>query len=85
MVQVTAWEKLGEVCAKHLRKGRLVLIEGKLVSNNDGEPAVYTDNSGTKRASFKIKANTIKFLGPKNQEVQVMEEHSEVLKDDIIF
>ena len=27
-VDITAWDKLAEVCAEHLNKGRLVLIEG---------------------------------------------------------
>jgi len=29
-VDITTWDKLAEVCAEHLSKGRLVFIEGRL-------------------------------------------------------
>ncbi len=53
--RVAAWGKLGEICARHLDKGRKVYIEGRLSYRNterDGQTIRYTD----------IIASTVHFL-----------------------
>lgn len=53
--RVAAWGKLGEICARHLDKGRKVYVEGRLNYRNserDGQTIRYTD----------IVASTVHFL-----------------------
>jgi single-strand DNA-binding protein len=61
--RVSAWRRLAEVCNEYLRKGRPVLVEGTLVANEHGSPRTWQTSSGEPRASFEIRAQTVKFLG----------------------
>lgn len=54
---VTAWDKLAEVCDKFLTKGKQVYIEGKIKTEK------FTDKNGVEKYSTKIIADTVKFLG----------------------
>ena len=58
-VDVTAWDKLAEVCAEHLSKGRLVLIEGRMQYKS------WKENDGTKRSKIEVVAQNVQFLGNK--------------------
>lgn len=53
---VTVWSGLAETCAKHLSKGRLVSISGRL------EPQRWTAADGSKRRAVAIIANAVEFL-----------------------
>jgi single-strand DNA-binding protein len=55
--QVVAWAALGERAAKHLRKGRNVLVEGRL------QTRVWADARGNKHITAEIRADRILFLG----------------------
>ena len=55
--QVVAWAALGERAAKHLRKGRSVLVEGRL------QTRVWADVRGGKHITAEIRADRILFLG----------------------
>jgi single-strand DNA-binding protein len=55
--QVVAWAALGERAAKHLRKGRNVLVEGRL------QTRVWADARGTKHITAEVRADRILFLG----------------------
>jgi len=55
---VTAWRRLAETCAKYLRVGRQVYVEGEL-----REPEPYQSRDGEWRASLDLTAYTVKFLG----------------------
>ncbi len=55
---VIAWGRLGEVAAKYLRKGGLVMIEGRLQTRN------WTDSSGVKKYYTEIIAEGLQ-LGPR--------------------
>ena len=61
--RVTAWGKLAETCNQYLRKGRMVLIEGRLVPDKNGGPRTFTRQDGTTGASFEVNASTVRFLG----------------------
>ncbi len=62
--RVTAWRRLAEVCSEYLKKGRPVLVEGRLKPDPEtGGPRIWTGNDGAPRASFEITAMTVKFLG----------------------
>jgi len=54
--KIVAWEKLAEVCADNLKKGRKVLVEGKLVSRS------YETQDGQKRKVTEIVAGHVEFL-----------------------
>jgi len=61
-VDVTAWDKLAEVCNEHLNKGRLVLIEGRLQYQS------WKDDDGAKRSKIEVVAQNIQFLGGKSDD-----------------
>ena len=54
-VEVDAWEKLAELCGQYLRKGRSVLVEGRLQMDT-------WEKDGQKHQKLKVRASTIKFL-----------------------
>src|SRR5215470_3629428 len=55
--QVVAWAALGERAAQHLRKGRNVLVEGRL------QTRVWADARGNKHITAEVRADRILFLG----------------------
>lgn len=57
---VTVWGAQGENCANYLAKGRPVAIEGRL------DWREWDDQSGNKRQSVEIIANTVQFLGSRD-------------------
>jgi single-strand DNA-binding protein len=52
---VDAWEKLAELCGQYLRKGRTVLVEGRLQMDS-------WERDGVKHQKLKIRAMTVKFM-----------------------
>ena len=56
-IEIAAWRKLGETCAKHLGKGRLVGVSGFLkIDKNESE------KDGKTYINPKVVADQIKFL-----------------------
>jgi len=60
--EVAAWQRLAETCNQYLSKGRRVLVVGELE-----EPDVWTDSSGNARATLKVRARNVQFLGSREQ------------------
>lgn len=58
--QVVVWGKPAETCGQYLRKGRQVLIEGRLQTRD------YEDRDGVKRYVTEIVAQQVQFLGGQN-------------------
>ena len=58
---VVCWRGLAETVEKHVRKGALVYIEGKLRSRS------WEDQNGQKRYITDIIADTLRFLGRKSE------------------
>ena len=56
-VDVTVWEKSAEYCGEHLRKGRPVLIEGRLKSDTWDDKA-----TGQKRSKLQVVALRVQQL-----------------------
>jgi len=54
---IVEWSGLAETCGKWLHKGKQIYIEGKLQTTS------YEDNSGTKRYTTVIVANSMQMLG----------------------
>lgn len=55
---VTAWDKLAEICAQYLAKGRKVAVNGPVSLNT------YTKRDGTTGASLSVLARDVEFLSP---------------------
>ena len=55
-IRTVVWQKLAEVCANNLRKGRLVAVEGRLQVRS------YDDADGNKRQISEVVAENVRFL-----------------------
>ena len=55
--RVTAWETLGDNCARYLDKGRKVAVRGPVSAR------AYIANDGTPRATLEMTAQEVEFLG----------------------
>ena len=55
-VEVVAWRRLAETCSKHLTRGRLVHVEGRLHS----EP--WEDRAGERHLRTEVVARRLRFL-----------------------
>lgn len=56
--RINAWRQLGEVCAKHLSKGKKVIVIGEL------QARLYDAKNGEKRMSLDVAADEVEFLSP---------------------
>lgn len=62
--RVTAWNRLAEICAEFLAKGRLVLVVGTLQPDPETcGPKVWIGKDGKPHASYEVRAITVKFIG----------------------
>ncbi|MCB8926720.1 MAG: single-stranded DNA-binding protein [Ardenticatenaceae bacterium] len=62
--RVSVWGRQAETTNEYLSKGRKVLVEGQLTPDrNTGGPRLWSGQDGTVRASFEIRADTVRFLG----------------------
>ncbi len=55
--RIVVWGKLAELCNQYLSKGRQAFVEGRI------ETRSWDDQSGQKRYTTEIKANTVQFIG----------------------
>lgn len=60
-IRVSAWYKLGEICAQYLHKGNKVYVAGAVSCH------AYTGQDGQPRAQMEISAGFVEFLTPKAQ------------------
>lgn len=61
--RVSAWGKQAETCNQYVKKGQMVLVEGRLTADpNTGGPKIWTKQDGTAGASFEISASIVRFL-----------------------
>jgi len=68
--RVTCWRGLAETVNSYLSKGRQVFVEGTVSGEaSDGtlNPRVWSGQDGVARASFELTAQTIKFLGGREE------------------
>lgn len=61
--RVSVWGKQAEASHQYLRKGRQVLVEGRLNPDDNGNPRIWNAQDGTPRASYELTAETVRFLG----------------------
>jgi len=55
-IDVVVWRKLAETCASHLRRGRLVAVEGRLQVRS------FEAQDGQRRRVAEVVANDVRFL-----------------------
>lgn len=56
-VDIVAWDKQATNCNEYLRKGRPVVIEGRLQFSQ------WKDKNGEKRSKLKVTADRVQFMG----------------------
>jgi single-strand DNA-binding protein len=61
--RVSVWGRQAEATNQYLSKGRQVLVEGRLVPDENGNPRTWTRQDGSTGASFEVNAQTVRFLG----------------------
>lgn len=64
-LRVSTFGKIAEVCHKYLHTGSQVLVDGRLIPDENGNPRVYTKQDGTAAAAFEVNADRVVFLGGK--------------------
>jgi single-strand DNA-binding protein len=72
--RVSVWGKQAESCHQYLRKGRPVLVEGRLNPDENGNPRIWNAPDGGARASFEVTAETVRFLGGRDEGGSGMED-----------
>jgi single-strand DNA-binding protein len=66
--RVTAWGKQAETCNQYLKKGAMVLVEGRLTADPaTGNPRIWSGQDGQARASFEVSAQTVRFLSSRSE------------------
>ncbi len=77
-LDVVAWDKLAEICANNLGKGRLVAVEGRLQIRS------YEAHDGTKRKAAEVVAETVQFLDrPKDKPAEAPEDLADIDIEDL--
>ena len=67
--RVTTWGKVAEICNQYVKKGMVVLVEGKLTADKaTGNPRVYQKKDGTSASNFEVNASTVRFLSRVEQQ-----------------
>jgi single-strand DNA-binding protein len=66
--RITTWGKQAETCNQYLKKGKKVLVEGRMVVDPaTGGPRIWTRQDGTNAASFEVSASTVRFLSSRSE------------------
>ena len=61
--RVEVWGNQAEACNTYLKKGSLVLVEGRMKADiNTGNPRIYQKKDQSWASSFEIQASNVKFL-----------------------
>ncbi|MCD6310501.1 MAG: single-stranded DNA-binding protein [Candidatus Eremiobacteraeota bacterium] len=55
-INIVAWQKLAEICAQYLTKGKLIAIVGRIQVRN------YEAQDGTRRTAYEVVANEMQML-----------------------
>src|SRR5262245_39036197 len=60
-IDIVAWGKTGEICAEYLKKGRQVMIEGRLKQDR------WEAQDGKKMSKVRVTAENVQFVGSRPQ------------------
>lgn len=64
-IDVTAWNRQAEIAAEYLKKGRPILLSGRLAQDRWDDEA-----TGQKRSKLKVVAERLQFLGTGSQDAE---------------
>jgi single-strand DNA-binding protein len=59
---IDVWDKQAEFAGEYIKKGRLVVVDGRIAINK------WKDASGVEKERFNIVANNVRLLGSKRDE-----------------
>jgi len=76
--RITVWRRQAEIASEYLKKGRPVLIEGRLRRSQ------WETESGEKRSNLEVVASRVHFLSSKPPDMPTEQENIEPMKDDDI-
>lgn len=62
--RVSAWNQLGEICAKYLAKGRKCAVTGSI------RAGAYTNSQGKAVGTLEVMADNVEFLSPRQEQQQ---------------
>ncbi|PIE81498.1 MAG: single-stranded DNA-binding protein [Chloroflexi bacterium] len=66
--RVSVWGRQAETANEYLSKGRKVLVEGQITPDRGtGGPRLWTAQDGTVRASFEVRADSVRFIGGRDE------------------
>ncbi len=65
--RISVWGKQAETCNQYLGKGQKVLVEGTLIGDENGGPRIWVGQDGKPRASFEVRAQTVRFLSRRDE------------------
>jgi single-strand DNA-binding protein len=84
--RVSTWGKQAENCNNYLKKGSKVLVEGRLVGDDKGNPRTFQRQDGSYGASFEVSAVTVRFLSSRaeTEAGQASDQMRSPDEDDII-
>ena len=68
--RVSVFGKQAESCNEYLKKGSLILVEGEINADEDGNPKIFTRNDGSSGASYEVMAKNVRFLSTKSEEAE---------------
>lgn len=60
-INIVVWNKMAELCAEYLTKGKLAAVDGRL------QVRTYETQDGQKRTTAEVVAENVRFLSPKNE------------------
>ncbi len=83
--RVSVWGKQAESAHQYLRKGRQVLVEGRMVPDENGNPRIWNRQDGSPAASFEVNAQTVRFLGGRDDAVASEEMGPATTEEEIPF
>lgn len=65
--RISVWGKQAETCNQYLRKGRKVLVDGRIIVDREtGSPRIWTDQNGNARCSLEVNAFEVVFMDSGN-------------------
>ena len=66
--RVSVWGKQAQSCHDYLKAGSKVIVEGRLVPDESGNPRIFKRTDGSSGASFEVNASTVRFLSSKDEQ-----------------
>ena len=75
--RVSVWGKRAEIANQYISKGSKILVEGRLRTDANGGPNMFTRRDGTVGANFEITASDFVFLGSRQEAAEYAAQNSD--------